>query len=141
GRIRIERIHGSDDVDIPITPEVQAACHAMPKVASHLYRHCLWQAALKGRARQRLCKVGCRHAVACMDSRRQVCVDWRKPATRRTNLWQSRVTRRLPRCSVTPSMPTGKCSRTAAWPRSKARPRTPMLQTQQPRYTNRALKL
>lgn len=34
GRIRIERTHGSDDVDIPISPELQAACNAMPK--SHL---------------------------------------------------------------------------------------------------------
>jgi integrase len=34
GRIRIERTHGSDDVDIPISPELQAACDAMPK--SHL---------------------------------------------------------------------------------------------------------
>jgi integrase len=31
GRIRIERTHGSEDVDIPISPEVQAACDAMPK--------------------------------------------------------------------------------------------------------------
>ena len=31
GRIRIERIHGSEDVDIPISPELQAACDAMPK--------------------------------------------------------------------------------------------------------------
>jgi integrase len=31
GRIRIERTHGSLDVDIPITPELQAACDAMPK--------------------------------------------------------------------------------------------------------------
>ncbi len=31
GRIRIERIKGSDDVDIPITPELQAALDAMPK--------------------------------------------------------------------------------------------------------------
>jgi len=31
GRIRIERSHGSDDVDIPISPELQAACDAMPK--------------------------------------------------------------------------------------------------------------
>jgi site-specific recombinase XerC len=34
GRIRIERTHGSDDVDIPISPELLAACNAMPK--SHL---------------------------------------------------------------------------------------------------------
>jgi integrase len=34
GRIRIERIHGSEDVDIPMPPELQAACDAMPK--SHL---------------------------------------------------------------------------------------------------------
>jgi integrase len=34
GRIRIERTHGSEDVDIPISPELQAACEAMPK--SHL---------------------------------------------------------------------------------------------------------
>jgi integrase len=34
GRIRIERTHGSDDVDIPILLELQAACDAMPK--SHL---------------------------------------------------------------------------------------------------------
>src|SRR6516162_5454117 len=31
GRIRIERTHGSDDVDISISPELQAACDAMPK--------------------------------------------------------------------------------------------------------------
>jgi integrase/recombinase XerD len=31
GRIRIERAHGSLDVDIPITPELRAACDAMPK--------------------------------------------------------------------------------------------------------------
>jgi site-specific recombinase XerD len=34
GRIRIERTHGSKDVDIPMSPELQAACDAMPK--SHL---------------------------------------------------------------------------------------------------------
>jgi integrase len=32
GRIRIERTHGSDDVDIPMSAELQAACEAMPKV-------------------------------------------------------------------------------------------------------------
>jgi hypothetical protein len=31
GRIRIDRTHGSEDVDIPISPELQAACDAMPK--------------------------------------------------------------------------------------------------------------
>ena len=31
GRIRIERTHGSEDVDIPISPQLQAACDAMPK--------------------------------------------------------------------------------------------------------------
>jgi integrase len=31
GRIRIERIHGSKDVDIPMSAELQAACNAMPK--------------------------------------------------------------------------------------------------------------
>jgi integrase len=31
GRIRIERIKGSDDVDIPVTPELQAALDAMPR--------------------------------------------------------------------------------------------------------------
>jgi integrase/recombinase XerD len=32
GRIRIERIHGSDDVDIPVSQELQGvACDAMPK--------------------------------------------------------------------------------------------------------------
>jgi integrase len=33
-RIRIERTHGSHDVDIPLSPELKAACDAMPK--SHL---------------------------------------------------------------------------------------------------------
>ena len=33
-RIRIARIHGSDDVDIPVTPELKAAIDAMPR--SHL---------------------------------------------------------------------------------------------------------
>jgi Phage integrase family len=31
GRIKIERTHGSRDVDIPTSPELQAACDAMPK--------------------------------------------------------------------------------------------------------------
>jgi len=31
GRIRIERTHGSNDVDILMSPELQAACDAMPK--------------------------------------------------------------------------------------------------------------
>jgi integrase len=31
GRIRIERTHGSEDVDIPVSPQLQAACDAMPK--------------------------------------------------------------------------------------------------------------
>lgn len=31
GRIRIERTHGSQDVDIPLSAELQAACDAMPK--------------------------------------------------------------------------------------------------------------
>jgi integrase len=31
GRIHIERTHGSADVDIPISPELQATCNAMPK--------------------------------------------------------------------------------------------------------------
>lgn len=31
GRIRIERTHGSADVNIPMTPELQSACDAMPK--------------------------------------------------------------------------------------------------------------
>lgn len=31
GRIRIERTHGSADVDIPVSPELQAACEAMSK--------------------------------------------------------------------------------------------------------------
>jgi integrase len=31
GWIRIERTHGSDDVSIPMSPELQAACDAMPK--------------------------------------------------------------------------------------------------------------
>jgi integrase len=34
GRIRIQRTHGSKDVDIPMSPELQVACDAMPK--SHL---------------------------------------------------------------------------------------------------------
>ncbi|MGR4930601.1 tyrosine-type recombinase/integrase [Bradyrhizobium sp. CAR08] len=31
GRIRIERTHGSEDVDIPVSGDLQAACDAMPK--------------------------------------------------------------------------------------------------------------
>jgi integrase len=31
GRIHIKRVHGSKDVDILVTPELQAACDAMPK--------------------------------------------------------------------------------------------------------------
>ena len=52
GRIRIERTHGSEDVDMPMSPELQAACDAMPKVASDLHHHRLRQAALEIRSRQ-----------------------------------------------------------------------------------------
>jgi hypothetical protein len=38
GRIRIERTHGSADVDIPVSDELQAACKAMPK--AHLTCSC-----------------------------------------------------------------------------------------------------
>jgi hypothetical protein len=31
-RIHIQRTHGSKDVDIPISPELKAACDAMPKL-------------------------------------------------------------------------------------------------------------
>jgi hypothetical protein len=31
GRIRIDRVHNSKPVDIPVTPELQAACEAIPK--------------------------------------------------------------------------------------------------------------
>ena len=31
GRIRIERTHGSEDVDILMSPQLQAACDAMPR--------------------------------------------------------------------------------------------------------------
>ena len=31
GRIRIERTHGSEDVDMLMSPHLQAACDAMPK--------------------------------------------------------------------------------------------------------------
>ncbi len=31
GRVRIERTHGSADVDIPVSPDLQAACDSMPK--------------------------------------------------------------------------------------------------------------
>jgi integrase len=31
GRVRIERTHGSDDVDIPMSVDLRAACDAMPK--------------------------------------------------------------------------------------------------------------
>src|SRR6476646_2200671 len=31
GHIHIERTHGSKDVDIPVSPKLQAACDAMPK--------------------------------------------------------------------------------------------------------------
>ena len=64
GRIRIERTHGSEDVDIPMSPELQTACDAMPKIASHLHRHRLRQAALKIRPRQRLRQVGDRGRLA-----------------------------------------------------------------------------
>src|SRR5262245_22761361 len=32
GRIRIARTHGSEDVDMPMSPELQAGCDAIPKV-------------------------------------------------------------------------------------------------------------
>jgi hypothetical protein len=47
GRIRIERTHGSEDVDIPVTPELQAACDAMPK------RHLTFITTARGRPRSK----------------------------------------------------------------------------------------
>ena len=52
GRIRIERTHGSEDVDIPISPELQAACDAMPKSHLTYIVSASRQAALEVRARQ-----------------------------------------------------------------------------------------
>ena len=58
GRIKIERTHGSADVDIPMTLELEAACDAMPKAHLTYIRNRLRQAALKIRAWQRFCKMG-----------------------------------------------------------------------------------
>jgi hypothetical protein len=49
---RIERIDGSDDVDIPMTPERQASCDAHAEGTPHRHRHSLWQASVKSRTRQ-----------------------------------------------------------------------------------------
>ena len=71
GRIRIERTHGSRDVDIPLTDDLQAAIDAMPK------RHLTYIVTAQGRPRS---KYGlgttlpngqrwraCLHAAACTD--------------------------------------------------------------------------
>lgn len=74
GRIRIERIHGSNDVEIPMTPELQAACDAMPKthltyiVTAYGKRDPSTAWATTSRSGQR--KLACRSAAACTDSRR-----------------------------------------------------------------------
>src|SRR5262245_31961207 len=47
GRIRIERTHGSADVDIPISAELQAACDAMPK------RHLTYIVTVQGKPRSK----------------------------------------------------------------------------------------
>jgi integrase len=47
GRIRIERTHGSKDVDIPISIELQAACDAMPK------RHLTYIVTAQGKPRSK----------------------------------------------------------------------------------------
>ena len=89
GRIRIERTHGSEDVDIPISPELQAACDAMPK--SHLTyivtahgkprsKYGLGNDFANGRPRQDF-----RHAVVCMASRRAACAGSLRPAALRTS--------------------------------------------------------
>jgi integrase len=47
GRIRIERTHGSKDVNIPISSELQAACDAMPK------RHLTYIVTARGKPRSK----------------------------------------------------------------------------------------
>src|SRR5262249_4515541 len=77
GRIRIQRTHGSGDVDILISPELQAACGAMPK--QHLpyivtaygkprSKYGLAMISQSGREKQ-----DCQIAAACMVSRRAAC--------------------------------------------------------------------
>jgi hypothetical protein len=58
GRIRIDRVHGSKVVDIPVTPELQAACGAMPKGAASLRRQLARPAMVKRRAWERICEAG-----------------------------------------------------------------------------------
>ncbi len=82
GRIRIERTHGSEEVDMPISPELQAACSAMPK--SHLTY--IVTAYGKPRSKYGLgndfakwaTEAAYLHGAECTGSRRAVCAVWRR---------------------------------------------------------------
>ena len=97
GRIRIERTHGSADVDIPISPELQAACNSMPKA------HLTYIVTAYGKPRSKyglghdrstasamtsrdgLPRPACPRAAECTASRRAECVASPSMATPLTN--------------------------------------------------------
>jgi len=88
GRIRIERTHGSEDVDIPVTPELQAACDAKPK--SHLTYIVTTLSRAPSTASATISPSGlrrqvCRSAVACTASRKAGCAGVPKLETRPTS--------------------------------------------------------
>lgn len=58
GRIRIERTHGSRDVNILISPRTASGDRRHAEGASHIHRQCLRQAAFEIRTWHRLCEMG-----------------------------------------------------------------------------------
>ena len=80
GWIHIQRIHGSKDVDIPMSPELKAACEAMPKghltyiVTAHDSRGRRQGSALASRSGP--LRRACPPTAACMGSRKLGCAGW-----------------------------------------------------------------
>jgi integrase len=140
GRIRIERAHGSEDVDIPISADLQAACDAMPK--EHLtyivtaygkprskyglgndFARWATEAGLPARCRLHGLKKGGMRRLAEVGSTAHelMAISGHKTLTEVQRYCKTRI------ASVSP---------TPAWPSSGARARTPMLQTRRCSCTN-----
>ena len=145
GRIRIERTHGSEDVDMPMSPELQAACDAMPKV--HLtyivtahgkprskyglgndFAKWATEAGLPARCRLHgLKKGGMRRLAEAGGTAHELMAILRsQDAHRSAALHDGRGSEEARRCR--------------AWRSCGIRARTPITQTRRPVYTNRPLR-
>jgi integrase len=145
GRIRIERTHGSEDVDMPMSPELQAACDAMPKV------HLTYIVTAHGKPRSKYglgndfgkwaTEAGlpprCRmHGLKKGGMRRLA-----EAGGTAHELMAFSATRRSPRYSATRRTRTESGSLMPPWRSCGIRARTSITQTRRPLYTNRPLKV